>query len=271
MIDLLIEAFSFSFFQRALVVGTLIAITCALLGNFVVLRKEVIISHTISHLALLGIALGMIMNVNLMLGVFAVSLAGVFLIVFLQNIQRFSHDSILEFVAEMAIATATVLISVFGSYQGDLLQYLFGDILALSRQDMWLATGVTLLVLLFVYFFRTRLLQSLFNEELAKSVGVNNERINILFMMLLALVVAVSLKIVGAVLIAAFLVIPANTAKGLAANFKMMMTYSVLIALVGTVCGLLFSYIFNAPSGSMIIVVMGIIFILTTFLTRVRN
>lgn len=268
MTNILIEAFSLGFFQRALIVGCLVAATCSLLGNFVVLRKEVIISHTISHLALLGIALGMILDFDLMLGVFVVSVVGVLLIVSLQNAKKFSHDSILEFVAQMSIALATVLVSASGQYQGDLLQYLFGDILALSKQDIWLAVAISLLVIIFIFFFRKVLLQSLFNEELARSSGVKNEYVNILFMFILALVVAVTLKIMGAILIAAFLVIPPNIAKIVAKSFKQMMILSFIFAVFGTLIGLFASYVFNLPSGSTIIVVMGIAFIFANFLNN---
>lgn len=268
MIDLFWEAITFAFFQRALLVGSLLAMSCAFMGVFVVLRREVIVSHAISHLALLGIALGFILNVGLTWSVAVTALIGVVLIFWLQRTRRFGQDSVLEFVAESSIAAATVLVSLFGNYRGDLLQYLFGDILALTRQDVWLAVAVAALVAVFGWLARVRLLQSLFNEELALSAGVNNAAVNLLFTLLLALVVAVALKIVGAILIAAFLVIPANTAKTLAGSFRGMLIWALVFAWGGTTLGLFLSYAANTPSGSTIVLTMAAIFLLTVALRR---
>lgn len=271
IIEKLAEALSFDFFLRALLVGVILAVNCAVLGNYVVLRKEVIVTHAISHSALLGIAFALLFNLNLNLSVLAACILGVVIISFLQNTKRFSQDSILELSSQLAIAGAIVAISQLEGYRTDIMQFLFGDILAIADRDILFTVILLVMSLVFLVLFRKRLLQVVFNEELAKSVGVKVEVMNLFFMIILAFTVAIGLKIVGAILLSAFLVIPANTSKTIAKNFHQMTFLSIAFAIFGTVVGLFMSYVFDVPSGPMIILAMGFVFMVTVLFTGKRS
>ncbi|PIZ72882.1 hypothetical protein COY07_02630 [Candidatus Peregrinibacteria bacterium CG_4_10_14_0_2_um_filter_43_11] len=259
MIAPILEAISFPFFTRGLLVGGLLALTCALLGNFVILRREAIIGHTISNIALLGITLGLFLNVDLNLATIIAVLVGVMVILFLQTTETFSHDSILELTAQISMAASVVMISQLSGYRTDLMQFLFGSILAISKTDVWLTATLSVVVLATLWLIRKPLLQVVFNTELAIAGRVNTNRINAIFMLALSLTVAIGIKIVGVILLASFLVIPANTAKVLAGNFKQMVVLSGFFGVIGTMIGLFLSYFWDVPSGPMIILTFGVI------------
>lgn len=255
------EALQFDFFIRALIAGSMIAVSCSLLGNFIILRREALITHSISHIALLGIALSLLFKLHLNMTVIVTVIIGVILIIAIQNTRLFSYDSILELTAEIGMAGAIVTLSQLQGYQTDIMQYLFGDILAIDRTDIWFAMIIGAIVIVFFYFFHTKLLQVVFNEELALSIGTNSKLINFLFLILIGLVIAIGVKIVGVILLSAFLVIPANTAKALSKNFKQMAVYGVLVSVFGTIIGLFLSYSIDVPSGAMIILTLACLFV----------
>lgn len=261
MVDRIFEAFTFVFFLRALFVGSVLSVLCALLGNFVVLRREAVVSHAISHVGLLGIALGIFLGFDVNIALFFAVIVGVFVILFFLRSQRFSQDSVLEFIAEMSLAGSIVLVSQMSGYRMDLTQFLFGDILLISDRDVWLTAILGCLVFFGILFFKRPLLQALFNEELAKSAGVRVSLIHTFFLLLLAVVIAVGMKIIGALLLAAFLVIPPNTAKIFAKNFRGMMIGSAVVAFIGTNIGLFGAYIFDVPSGAMVVLALGFLFL----------
>lgn len=275
MSNIITEALSFVFFQRALMIGGIIAIIYSLLGCFVVIRKETIISHSISNFAFLGVALGMLLNSNINLFIFAAALAGALIIGLLQNSQRFARDSILTFSSESSIAIAIILISFLQGYRVDILQFLFGNILAISSWDLLTTSIIGLVTILFLLFWGRKLLQTILSGELAKASQTNVKLVNSLFVGLLALAIAVGVKTIGIILIAAFLVIPANSAKLIAGNFKQMLVLSTVYGLLGTIFGLFFSYIFDLPSGATIVTIMSIMLITTlglqTLIRRINS
>jgi ABC-type Mn2+/Zn2+ transport system permease subunit len=257
IIDGIMNALSFSFFVRALVVGGMLSVVCGFLGTFIIIRKEAIIGHTLANMAFLGIALGILFSVNLSLMSAIVCLFGVFLIVILKRSQFFASDSVLEFTAQFAMASAIIVISLLQGYRTDLMQYLFGDILAISRSDMTATILLTVVVLISIIVMKRKLLQVTFNEELAHSSGTSLILYELLFLLLVGLVVVFAVKIVGVILMTAFLVISPNISKVIAKNFQQMLILSGILALLGTTVGLFVSYFLDVPSGPMIILVLG--------------
>ncbi|MBE0447085.1 MAG: metal ABC transporter permease [Actinobacteria bacterium] len=257
IIDVIVEAFSYPFFVRALSIGGLISLAGAVLGIYVVLRKESLIGHTISDVSFLGIAIGLALGLNMNATTITIAVAAAIIIVALQNTGRFSHDSVLAFTAEISLAIAIVIISRLEGYRVDLLQYLFGDILGISRYDVIVATALMPFILLTLFVTRKKVLQVTFNEELSISAGTNIFFYNALFTVLVAVTIAIGIKIVGVILMAAFLVIPANIAKTVARSFKEMVLLSAGTALLATLLGLMLSYVLDAPSGAMIVMSLG--------------
>ncbi len=269
MIQTIIEAFSFSFFTRAIFAGALLAITYGLLGNFVVLRREVPIGHSVANIIFFGIALGVLFNLNLPLMSLVFALLGVAIIFWLQNHTSVSRDSAIEMISQIAIAAAIVTMSQIQGYQ-NIENFLFGSILAVSKFDLILAAILAVVNLIVFRFLWRPLTQTVINSDLARSGGVRVDLSNLIFMLMLSFSVALGIKIIGVILISAFLVIPSNIAKLIAPTFRHMLFLSVLISVLGTLLGLILSYLWDTPSGAMIILVLGAGLVLATLFGRNR-
>jgi len=270
-ITLISTALGFSFFQRAIIIGSLLAIICAILGNFVVLRKEANISHSISHFAFLGVSLALFWNANINIFIVISVLIGIIFITILNHSRWFSKDSVIELTAQLSIAIAIVIISILPGYQPNILQYLFGNILAITQNDMWFSLGLGGIVIIFYIIFRRKLLQVIFSNELAKSIQTPTLLIEFLYLSLIGLTIAIGVKIIGIILIGSFLIIPTNTAKMIANNFKQLTIYSLIFAILGVNIGLFISYIFDIPSGATIILTMLTFFSVIFIIKKIQK
>jgi len=271
IVSVIIEAFSYPFFTRALAIGGLISFASAILGIYVVLRKEALIGHTISDVSFLGIAIGLLLGLNLSAITIAIAMTAAIFIVAVQSYGKFSHDSVLAFTAEISLAIAIFIISRLEGYRVDVSQYLFGDILGISRSDVTVAVALMPLILVALFLARNKILQVTFSEELSISAGTNIFFYNALFTMLVAITIAVGIKIVGIILMAAFLIIPANIAKIVARSFAETVFLSAGAALLATFLGLIMSYVLDAPSGAMIVMSLGGMLFATIIVKRILS
>jgi zinc transport system permease protein len=271
IINVIAEALSYPVFIRALAIGSLISVASAILGIYVVLRKESLIGHTIADVSFLGIAIAISLSLNLNAITIIVAITAAVIIAILQNTGKFSHDSVLAFTAEISLAVAIFIVSRLSGYRVDLLQYLFGDILAISSSDVVVTVALMPIILLILFAARRKILQVTFNEELSISSGTNVFLYNTLFTVLVAITIAAGIKIVGVILITAFLIIPANIAKTLARDFKSTVFFAAIAAILATLTGLALSYLFDAPSGAMIVMSLGAMLLLTVALKRVLD
>lgn len=266
MINLIFEAFQFDFFLRAVAAGSILAILYAILGNFVVLRNEAIVGHSMANLAFLGVAIATLFSWNLYIPMIISTLLGVLFIHFFQSSSKINRDSVLALTSQISMAIAIITLSFVQGYQ-NIEGFLFGNILAVSRQDVWVTLIFSTLILMVVRLIHRSLLQTLINADLSQSNRVNTGRMNLIIMTALALSIVLGIKIIGVILLAAFLVIPANIAKNTASSLRMMFLSSVGYALFGAIAGLLLSYTLDTPSGAMIILVLGSILVLTHLLS----
>lgn len=271
MINTIIEALTFDFFQKSLFVGIVLAVCYAIWGNLVVLRKEALVGHSFSHIAFLGVAIAYLLNFNLELGAIVLTMffAAVYLLFLKKN--KTSSDSMLVILAQVAIAAAVILLSLNVGYKPDLMQFLFGSILAISNQDL-LITLLTLLLTLILYFWKGKfLLQATVNSVLAKANNVNVFVYELVYLLVLALVVGLGIKMIGVVLLEALLVLPANIAKNIVRSFSGLVVISIVIAIVAMVIGLFASYALNIPSGATVVLILAVVMLLTTvFKKRAR-
>ena len=265
--QIILEAFQYSFFVRAFVAGIFLAMVYALLGNFVVLREEVVIGHAMANVVFMGVAIGLFFSWDLPWIMVLSALIGVLFINYLQRTSKLSHNSILELTAQISIAAAVVILSQVTGYQ-NIEGFLFGNILAISNVDMWMIVLIFIINIVGLWAIKTSLTRLVINRDLAVTAGTKVERVNFIFMLLLALTVAMGVKIIGVILLAAFLVIPANIAKNIATSFRQMVLLSVIISLTSVVIGLFFSYYFDTPSGAMIVLILGVILIATNLLKK---
>lgn len=251
------------FFLRAILAGVGLALTTGPLGCFIIWRRMAYFGDTISHSALLGVALSLLFQLNLTLSVFAVAALVSILLLFLQRRQALSADALLGILSHATLAIGLVIVAFMSWVRIDLIAFLFGDILAVSRSDVAMIWGGGILVLAAIAWLWRPLLASTVNPELAEAEGLNPERAKLFFMLLMAVVIAIAMKIVGILLITALLIIPAATARRFAATPEMMAVFASLVGAVAVVGGLFGSLHYDTPSGPSIVVAALGLFIIS--------
>ncbi|MGF1935373.1 MAG: metal ABC transporter permease [Nostoc sp. ChiQUE02] len=257
----LLELLQLPSIQRAIVGAALMGILGGMLGSFVTLRQLSFFSHAVGHAALVGVALGVLLQVNPTWMLLPFTLVfGVIVLYFIDKTDLAS-DSILSIVLSGALAIGLILTSLIKGYRGNLMAVLFGDILAIDATDLIL----TLLVLVGGSIFllstlRQQILLTL-NPDVAQVQGIPVQLYRYAFVVLLSLAVAVAIKAVGVLLVNAFLVIPASTAKLMSHHFSRFLVMSVIVGSISSIAGILVSGIFNLASGPSIVLVQFLLFV----------
>ncbi|MFW6330601.1 MAG: metal ABC transporter permease [Gemmatimonadota bacterium] len=256
----MIELLSYGFGQRALAAGLIIGIGCAVLAFFVVLRRMAFVGVGISHAALGGVALGVLLGIDPLAAALVFSVAVAWLIGAVAGRGKLSEETAIGIFFPTAMALGVALMAGTPAYRQDLLSYLFGNILLVQAGDLVFAgilVGVSLLVTTF--FFKELLFASV-DEEAARAAGLPAARLRYLLLTLLAVTIVSAIKVVGIVLVSAFLVIPAATAQLLAPGVRSMMLLSIAAALASVLGGLWLSWIVDLPSGAAIVLLAAAIF-----------
>ncbi|SEA71847.1 zinc transport system permease protein [Desulfuromusa kysingii] len=257
-----------NFLLRALLGGLGVALIAGPFGSFVVWRRLAYFGDTLAHSALLGVALGFMLHINLTLGIIVIC-QGLAILLFLSQHQRqLASDTMLGIFAHGALSLGLVALAFMKDVRIDLVAYLFGDILAISNSDLgwiFIGGGIALLVLLILW---KPLLAITIHEDLARVEGVPVERINWLFLGLIALIVAVMMKVVGMLLVTALLIIPAATARRFAGNPEIMAILASTFGCLAVSAGLFGSFQWDTPTGPSIVVAACLIFILSLLLPK---
>ncbi|PHM11658.1 metal ABC transporter permease [Nostoc sp. 'Peltigera malacea cyanobiont' DB3992] len=257
----LLELLQLASIQRAIVGAALMGILGGMLGSFVTLRQLSFFSHAVGHAALVGVALGVLLQINPTWMLLPFTLVfGVIVLYFIDKTDLAS-DSILSIVLSGALAIGLILTSLIKGYRGNLMAVLFGDILAIDTTDLIL----TLLVLVGGSIFLLSTLQQqillTLNPDVAQVQGVPVQLYRYAFVVLLSLAVAVAIKAVGVLLVNAFLVIPASTAKLMSHHFSRFLVMSVIVGSISSIAGIMVSGIFNLASGPSIVLVQFLLFV----------
>ena len=255
------------FLIRAMLAGIGLSLATGPLGSFVVWRRMAYFGDTIAHAAILGVALALGVPMPLYLGILLVALAMALAVSALVD-RGHAVDTTLGVLAHSALALGLVAVSFVQGVRVDLSAFLFGDILAVSRFDLSVIWGGSLLVLAGIIWRWSPLLTATLNADLATASGINPKAEQLVLTVALALVVAVSIKVVGALLIGAMLVIPAAAARGLVKAPEMMAVGAVLIGMLATVGGLFASLQWDTPAGPSIVVVAFVVFVASLAVSR---
>lgn len=267
----LITLLQYPFMIRAIVAGILLGFLCGLLGSFVALRQLSFFSHAVGHAALVGIAMGVLLQIEptWMLLPFTL-LFGVAVLYLIDHTDLWS-DSVLNIVLSGALAIGVILTTFIQSYRGNLIGILFGDILAVNQTDLWLTAALLLgSTVILLATLRQQILLTL-NQAVAKVQGISVQFHRYLFVVLLSLTVAVSIKAVGILLVNAFLVIPAATAKLLSQRFTPYLMLSAVLGAISSVVGMVLSAVLNFPSGPTIVLVQFTGFLLLVVWTKLGD
>ncbi|VAW50409.1 Zinc ABC transporter, permease protein ZnuB [hydrothermal vent metagenome] len=261
------DLWSDSFVLYALAAGIALALVVGPLGSVVVWRRMAYFGDTLAHAALLGVALAVAAEQLPMAGVGIIGILIAVLLFWLEKQRDLSTDTLLGILSHSTLALGLIVLSVIQSqgFNLNLMSYLFGDLLAVNQSDLILMYGSVLFILLVFSQILSPLISISVNEELARIDGVAVEKIRFIFMILLALVIAVALKVVGILLITALLIIPAATARLFSKSPKQMVFMSVLVAICAVFLGVFSSLNWDFPTGPAIVVSAAILF----FVSRV--
>ena len=248
------------FFVRALIAGIGVAVVAGPLGCFIVWRRMAYFGDTMAHSALLGVALGFLLDVHLTIGVVAVTLLVALMLVSLQQRPWLSADALLGILSHASLSLGLVAIGLMAWLRLDLLGYLFGDILAVTRAEiLWIYGGGAAVLLALLAIWRP-LLAATVHEDLARAEGVPTFRVRIIFMVLIALVIALAMKLVGILLITSLLIIPAAAARRFARTPEQMAIGAAVMGGIAVVLGLHASLVLDTPSGPSIVVAAAALF-----------
>jgi zinc transport system permease protein len=264
-----LDLLQFPFMQRAIAGSILLGLLGGLLGCFVTLRQLSFFSHAVGHAALVGIAIGVLLQVPPIWTFLPFTLAFGLIVLYLIEQTDLWSDSVLNIVLSGALAIGVILTSFIQGYRGNLMGVLFGDILAINNTDIVLT--ILLLIASAIFLLSTLRQQILLtlNQAIAQVQGVPVRLYRYLFVVLLSLAVAVAIKAVGILLVNAFLVIPASTAKLLSDRFSQFLWFSVGLGVLSSLVGMVVSGIWNFASGPSIVLVQFVLFLGVLAVTKV--
>lgn len=261
------DILTYGFMQKALLSGIVVSALCSLMGTFLVLRRYALFGDGIAHVAFGGISLGLFLNVFPLWTAFLLSIIGGLGLQKLRTSTKISGDAATAVILVSGLAFGVLLISASGGFSTDIFSFLFGSILLVSVEDTILIITIGAGIIGILLVLHKQFLHLSFNEEQAKVAGYNVTLLNYLFVVLAAVMVVLSMRLVGILLISALVVIPNITAMLFGKSFKVTMGIAVSIAVFSTAMGIFVSYAFNlAPSGS--IVMIAVSFLLGTLACR---
>jgi zinc transport system permease protein len=252
----------YAFIQRAYLAGSFIAALCAMLGLFLVLRRLSLIGDGLAHVSFGAITLGLLFGVYPIYVAIPVVLIASYFILKLTQRARIYGDAAIGIVSSLGIAGGVILASLSKGFNVDLFSYLFGNVLAISRSEVILSLGLSLVVLACVVLFYNELFSVTFDEEYARITGIKVERINLVLTLLTAVTVVLAIKVVGITLVSALLILPAASALQIARGFRGAMLISVLVGVGSVLVGITVSFLLNLPAGATVVVCSFLFFLL---------
>lgn len=262
------DFFQYEFLRFTFFTGILIGIIAPLLGTFIVVRRLSLIADALSHVTLAGIAFGLMME-KLFLITFSplysgmvFSVVGSVLIEKLRYVYKAYQEIAIPIILSGGVGFSVIFIAVANGFNNDLFNYLFGSVSAVSRTDFLMILCISIFVIVIVALFYKELFTLSFDEEHAAISGLHAKGIHLLFIMLTALVIAASIRIVGVLLVSALMTLPVAAAMRLAKGFKQMMVLSILFGELSVIIGIIAGYYLNIPPGGTIVVTSIIILLL---------
>lgn len=265
MIDSMTLFFTTDFVLYALAAGISLSLVAGPLGSFIVWRRMSYFGDTLAHSALLGIALGLITDSNPQLSIIFSCLLFAFILTLLDRRPSLSTDALLGILAHSSLALGIVVLALADSVRVDLEAYLFGALLTIGNADLIWILLVSTVVTIVLYWFWNDFVSITVHSEIAEIEGANVKRLNLILVLLIALTIAVSMKIVGVLLITSLLIIPPAAARSLASTPEQMAVKASLVGSVSVVLGLISAFYFDVPVGPSIVVVATLIFLLFYF------
>lgn len=260
--------FEYDFMINALIAGVLIAILASISGSFIVLKRYSILTETLAHSALVGVALGLLLHLSPLWMAVLLALISAWLIEYLRSFHNLYSDSILAIFLSASLAIAVVIISLADAFTTSLFSYLFGSILSVSDDDLLRLALFGLISLVLLLGFFKEFFFIAFDEDVAQTSGIKVNVLNFLFITIVAVIIALSIKIVGTLLIGALMVVPTMAALQFKKGFKETIGIALVFSIVSVFIGMVVSFHFSLPSGASIVLTILLFFIISLIVNR---
>lgn len=267
----MIEIFSHPFMLRALLVGLMISICAALVGVSLVLRKNSMIGDGLSHTAFSAFALATVLGLTPLYFALPIVIIASFFILRLSQNRKLHGDAAIAVLSASSLAIGTLAISLSKGVNIDLNSYLFGSILAVSWADVILSAVLTVAIIALYLFAYHRIFAITFDEEFAKSVGIKTEIYDAIFAAICSVIIVLGMRLLGSLLISSLIIFPTLTAMRLRKSFRGIILTSVIVSAVAFVAGLILSYLFATPTGSTVVIVNLVAYIISVLLHIIKN
>lgn len=264
----MLEMFDYEFMQRAFIAGLLIATLASISGTFIVLKRYSLMSETLAHSALVGVAVGLVAGYNPLWVAVVVAVLSSWLIEYLRSSFTLYSDAILSIILSGSLALAVIIVSLGGAFNNSLFSYLFGSILSVSREDLMTIMLFGFLSLGLLLLFSKELFFICYDEEVAKTSGIKVKFLNFLLVTVVAIIIALSIRVVGSLLIGALMVIPTASALQFRVGFKNTMLISLVFGLFSVLFGMTTSYYYSLPSGATIVLSVIALFIISLIINK---
>jgi len=262
------EIFEYEFMQRAFIAGLFIATLASISGTFIVLKRYSLMSETLAHSALVGVAVGLVAGYNPLWSAVVIAILSSWLIEYLRSSFSLYSDAILSIILSGSLALAVIIVSLGGAFNNSLFSYLFGSILAVSNEDVITIVSFGSVSLALLLLFSKELYFITYDEEVAQTSGLKVKMLNFLLVTVVAIIIALSIRVVGSLLIGALMVIPTASALQYRVGFRNTMLFSLFFALFSVIIGMSLSFYFSLPSGATIVLSVISIFILSLLVNK---
>ncbi len=262
------EFLSYSFLQRALLAGIFVAIACAILGVFLILRRDSMIGHGLAHVTFAGIAIGLLLDLIPLAAATGVAVITALGIMKLKERAGLYGDTAIAIFSSVGFAIGILIVSMAQGFNIDLFGYLFGEILAIDTFEVCFSVGLAVIVVVIIILNYHRFMYMTFDRDSAKASGIRVQRLDILLTVLTAVTVVLGMKIVGLLLVAALLVIPAAAGLQIASNFKQAIVLSSIVSLLSVILGLILAFYLDFPASGTIVCLSFLFFCVFFFARR---
>lgn len=272
---MLADFIQYDFLRHTFLTGLLIGIIAPLLGTFIVVRRLSLIADALSHVTLAGIAFGLLIEKKVAAGIITplysgmgFSVLGSILIEKLRGVYNAYQELAIPIILSGGVGLSVIFISLADGFNTELFNYLFGSVSAVSKTDFYSILGISIVIMIVIRMFYKELVTLSFDEEHAIVSGIHSKRIHLLFIVMTALVIAASIRVVGVLLVSALMTLPVAASMRLARGFKQMLFLSIIFGEVAVILGLISGYYFSIPPGGTIVVISIIILLVSIGMKR---
>lgn len=264
----MLEIFQYDFMIRAFIAGFIIAILAPSIGIFLVVKRYSLLTDTLSHVSLVGIALGLLLGLNPVVVAIIVSAIAALGMERLRHAGRLFGEATLTLFLSGGLALALIIFSLSRGSNVNIFSYLFGSIATVSANDLYLMAGCGIIICALIYLLFKRFFIVAYDEELSQANGLPIKLLNFTLMILAAVTISISMRIVGALLVGALMVIPVLAATQFGKSFKTTFVYSLGVSVLAVTTGLFASFYLNLPSGAAIVLTSLLLFALSLVLNK---